>query len=125
LFHLPITDLANPPPPLLPPIPPQSKALQDLRFVITGITDELPGEEFKAVVSGLIEAAGGRVTSGISGVTDYLVCGTIHYNPFTGSVGPIESGSKYKKAMTSAKCSIISKEQLEALIEAGADSDTE
>ena len=92
------------------------KALEGLFFVITGVTEELDGEDFKAHVSALIESAGGVTRTAISGKTDYLVAGTIHYNPWLGTRGPIESGSKYQKALTSDKCTIIDLEQLEELI---------
>jgi NAD-dependent DNA ligase len=91
-------------------------ALADLKFVITGMTEEMPREEFGTYACGLIEGAGGLVRTSVSGKTDYLVCGTIHYNPFTSSMGPIESGSKYKKAQTSSNCSIIDLQQLEEMI---------
>jgi NAD-dependent DNA ligase len=63
-------------------------------------------------VHALVEQCGGKVTSAVSGVTDYLVCGTVHFNPFLGTRGRIEDGSKYKKAITCPKCKIISYEQL-------------
>jgi len=93
----------------------QSQSLSGLRFVITGI-DEVYGTEFGDHCSAIISSCGGRVTTGVSGVTDYLVAGTIHHNPFLGTYGPIEGGSKYKKAMTSSKCKIIGLEDLEGLV---------
>jgi len=57
------------------------EALSGMTFVITGITEELEGEDFGEYVRGIIEASGGVVRSAVSGKTDYLVCGTIHANP--------------------------------------------
>lgn len=92
-------------------------ALKGLRFVITGETSDFPGDSFKNHVSGMIEATGGRITTGVSNVTDYLVAGTIHYNPFLGTRGPIENGSKYKKALQASKCKIIDIEFLQGLVD--------
>jgi NAD-dependent DNA ligase len=88
-----------------------SKSLDGLRFVITGITQE-QGTEFGDYCTAIILSCGGRVTGGVSGATDYLVAGDIHYNPFLKTTGPIEGGSKYKKAITSDRCKIIGLEDL-------------
>ncbi|GMI20226.1 hypothetical protein TrCOL_g5015 [Triparma columacea] len=88
-----------------------SKSLDGLRFVITGITQE-QGTEFGDCCTAIILSCGGRVTGGVSGATDYLVAGDIHYNPFLKTTGPIEGGSKYKKAITSDRCKIIGLEDL-------------
>jgi hypothetical protein len=92
-----------------------SRVMEGLKFVIAGETAEMPGELFGMTVHTLIEACGGTVTGVVSGVTDYLVCGTILYNPFLGTRGKIENGSKYKAAMTRPQCKIISYEQLKLL----------
>jgi len=41
--------------------------------------------------------------------------GTIHFNPFLGTRGPIENGSKYKKAQLANRCKIIDVGILEQL----------
>ena len=92
-------------------------SLAGLTFVITGETDEYQGDTFGSHCRGVVEACGGRVTSAISGVTDYLIAGTVHYNPFLGTRGPIENGSKYKKAVTMNKCKIVDLEFIEGLVD--------
>ena len=65
-----------------------------------------------------MEANGGVIRSAISGKTGYLVCGTYHFNPFLGTVGAIENGSKYRKAKEKGT-NITDLEGLEALIAGG------
>ncbi|GMI13491.1 hypothetical protein TrLO_g4212 [Triparma laevis f. longispina] len=76
-----------------------ANALENLTFVITGATDERPRDEFGNYIQALVESHGGQMRGSISGRTDYLVCGTYHFNPFLGTVGTIENGSKYRKAL--------------------------
>jgi NAD-dependent DNA ligase len=49
------------------------------RFVLTGVFPEIGGgiglDQGKAKVKALVESFGGRVTSAVSGVTDYLIVG--------------------------------------------------
>ncbi len=78
-----------------------------LRFVVSGETDELSSDDHYATVRGIVEAGGGKVTSAISGVTNYLVAGTNYYNPFMGIRGSIERGTKYQKALKMPRCAII------------------
>ena len=67
-----------------------SKPLEGLFFVITGETADLPRDQFGDTVNTMISNCGGTVRGAISGKTDYLVAGTVHYNPFLGTRGPIE-----------------------------------
>ena len=78
-----------------------SQVLADKIFVITGTLSNYTREE----MAGLIEGAGGRVTSSVSKKTDYLVAGE-------------NAGSKLKKAQ-SLGVEILNEEETEALITGG------
>lgn len=66
-----------------------SDCLAKMAFVITGVLPQLSREEAKAFV----EKHGGRVTTAVSGKTNYLVIGSRLEDG-----RPIEEGSKYRKA---------------------------
>ncbi len=74
------------------------KTLADLRFVLTGALDSYTRKE----ASEIIEKRGGRVTSAVSGKTDYLLAGS---NP----------GSKYDKAQELG-VEILTEEEFEQII---------
>jgi replication factor C subunit 1 len=85
-------------PPLRPPEPINYYAseeatpgiLDGFTFVFTGNMDDLSREE----ATDYVKCLGGRVTTAVSGKTNYLVTGSILEDG-----RPIEEGSKYKKAM--------------------------
>jgi DNA ligase (NAD+) len=77
-----------------------SSTLEGLTFVLTGTMSQARSE-----VKARIEAAGGKVTSSVSGKTSYVVAGE-------------DPGSKIRKA-TSLGVEILDEAGLEALIEAG------
>ena len=78
--------------------------LDGYTFVFTGVLPSLGRDESMDYVKSL----GGRVTSAISGKTDYLVCGMVLEDD-----RPYIEGSKYKKAteMFSEKCNVLVGEQ--------------
>ena len=92
-----------------------SNAFEGLKFCVTGMTQQMNRDVFSNTAKAIIEAKGGKVTGGVSGKTDYLVAGTLHHNPFRGTTGPIENGSKYIKAMSCPNCKVIDMEGLEEL----------
>jgi len=99
---------------------PRTLSLAGVRFCIAGedLTRDLSNEMFYGEVSGIVEAAGGRVTGGVSGVTDYLVVGTTHYNSFTGVRGPMSNSAKVRDAKERG-AAIITAPQLNAGIAQG------
>lgn len=64
--------------------------LEGYTFVFTGNMDDLSREE----ATDYVKCLGGRVTTAVSGKTNYLITGSILEDG-----RPIEEGSKYKKAM--------------------------
>ncbi len=76
---------------------PAAGALTGKVFVLTGTLPSLSREEARA----LIEAGGGRVSTAVSGKTDYVVAG-------------VESGSKLQKAQELGVC-VIDEAQLRSL----------
>jgi NAD-dependent DNA ligase len=99
-----------------------SKPLAGLKFVVSGQSEEMPQEAFHDYVDSLILSCGGATVGAPSGKVNYFVIGTSLWNPFLGTVKPIEEGSKYKKAMTIKNCSIIDFDQLKELIMATTES---
>jgi DNA ligase (NAD+) len=72
-----------------------------MTFVITGTLDTLSRER----ATELIEANGGKVTSGVSKKTSYLVAGA-------------EAGSKLEKARTLG-VTVVGEQELKTLLESG------
>jgi replication factor C subunit 1 len=66
------------------------ECLQGRTFVLTGVLDNMHRDD----AMDLIKTMGGRVTTAVSGKTDYLVVGSILEDG-----RPYTEGSKYKKAM--------------------------
>eukprot|EP00941_MAST-03F_sp_MAST-3F-sp1_P003135 g3135.t1 len=81
-----------------------------LTFVFTGVSESLERHSLKA----LVVSSGGRVTTGVSGKTDYLVVGV-----FLEDGRPVNEGSKYRKAIDKFEktCKLINETDLFKLID--------
>ena len=76
-----------------PAVDPNNKVFEKT-FVFTGNMDETDREK----AADMVKSAGGKVTSGVSGKTDYLVVGSVLEDG-----RPPNEGSKYRKALEQQK----------------------
>ena len=85
----------------------KAKPLEGLTFVATGDFESVS----RSKLEGIVRELGGKLTSAVSGKTDYLVIG---HKLEDGR--DVSQGSKYVKAQSSGKVKIITEIQFEELV---------